>query len=75
MPQCRQEREKKYTVAFSLYGHAPAQVKIFGRLFRGHHNLVCLYGSRKEDSYRKIAFSLCDLYGHALEQETLPRGS
>ena len=28
----------------------------------------------KEDFYRNNAFSLYDLYGHALAQEPLPRG-
>ena len=31
--------------------------------------------SREEDFERNNAFSLYDLYGHALAQEPLPRGS
>ena len=37
----KKKREEIYS-SISLYGHAPAQVRNFGRLFLGHHNLVCL---------------------------------
>ena len=32
-----------------------------------------MLGSKEDDFYRKNAFPLYDLYGHALAQEPLPR--